>query len=141
MLGTLAGLLKPGGCLIVAIPFMVKIHQAPVDFGRYTHFALRRLGEQHGLQIDLLEGYYDPVFFLGEGIGNLRNAVLPELPSAQRRLANLRLRGIQFLAIGLQRSLESIGYNPGKTTDPAGIKSLAPTGYHIVYRKRVDVLI
>ncbi len=139
LLGTLASLLKPGGCLIMAIPFMVKIHQAPVDYVRYTHFALQRLGEQHGLQVDLLEGYYDPVFFLGEGIGNLKNAVLPEMQVAQRRLANLRLRGIQFLANGLQRSLDSIGYNPGKTIDPSGIKSLTPTGYHVIYRKRIEL--
>lgn len=136
MLSTLSSLLKPGGCLIMAIPFMVKIHQAPVDFVRYTHFALHHIGEQHGLQIDLIEGYYDPVFFLGEGIGNLKNSVLPELSGAQRRLANLQLRGIQLLANALQRKLESIGYRSGKTIDPAKIKSLAPTGYHVIYRRR-----
>jgi hypothetical protein len=53
----------------------------------------------------------------------------------QRRLANLRLRSIQLLVGGLQRSLGSIGYNPGKTADPTGVKSLAPTGYHVIYRR------
>lgn len=138
LLETLAGLLKPGGCLIVAIPFMVKLHQVPVDFVRFTHFALQRLGEEHGLQVEALEGYYDPVFFLGEGIGNLKNAVLPELPATQRRLASLRLRTIQILANQLQHGLESIGYNPGKILEPDKIKSLAPTGYHVVYKKFND---
>jgi SAM-dependent methyltransferase len=135
LLGTLADLLKPSGCLIMAIPFMVKMHQVPVDFVRYTHFALQRLGEAHGLQIDLIEGYYDPLFFLSEGIGNLKNAVLPELSGAPRRLANLKLHGIQLLANGLQRSLKAVGYTPGKTTSPDSVRSLAPTGYHVVYRK------
>jgi SAM-dependent methyltransferase len=131
MLTTLAGLLKPGGRLIVAIPFMVKIHQAPVDFARFTHFALRRFGEEHGLEVERLEGYYDPLFFLGEGLGNLKNAVLPGLPAGQRRLARLQIRLIETLASGLGRMI-----GPGKSAAPETMRSLAPTGYQIVYCKK-----
>lgn len=131
LLEALSRLLKPSGMLIVAIPFLVKIHQAPVDFVRYTHFALQRLGEEHGLEIDQLEGYYDPVFFLGEGIGNLRWSVLPGLRGGKRYLARLLLAGIQSLASALDAAL-----GKGITRSPDKIKSMAPTGYHIVYRKR-----
>ena len=131
LLGTLARLLKPGGVLFVAIPFMVKMHQTPVDFVRYTHFALERLGEDHGLALDLLEGYYDPVFFLGEGIGNLRWGVLPTLKGGRRYLARTLLAGIQALSNGLGAVLGN-----GRTADPSTARSMAPTGYHVVYRKK-----
>lgn len=146
LLETISDILKPGGVLIVAIPFMVKVHQAPVDFVRYTHFALARLAEQHGFQVERLEGYYDPLFFLGEGIGNLKNAVLPEMKGPGRRLAVVFVRGISLLA-GMLGSV----LGPGKTLQiyPAArmypsapteqTKSMTPTGYHILYRKKSDV--
>lgn len=130
LLGSLARLLRPGGILIVAIPFMVKIHQAPVDFVRYTHFALQRLGEAHGLAVEHLEGYYDPVFFLGEGLGNLRWGVLPTLNGAKRRTARLLLAGIGRMAGALDRVIGG-----GRLQPPDGVRSMAPTGYHIIYRK------
>jgi 2-polyprenyl-3-methyl-5-hydroxy-6-metoxy-1,4-benzoquinol methylase len=74
LLGRLSELLKPGGILITAIPFLVKLHQTPLDFVRYTHFALERFAPQHGLVCELLEGYYDPLFLLSEGTGNIKNA-------------------------------------------------------------------
>jgi hypothetical protein len=130
LLGSLAALLKPGGVIIVAIPFLVKIHQAPVDYVRYTHYALRRLGEDHGLQVETLEGYYDPLFFLGEGIGNLRWGVLPAMQGLRRYLGRLLLAGIQSLAGLLKRTVDA-----GQSISPENVRSSAPTGYQIVYRK------
>ena len=57
LLAALSRLLEPGGELLVAVPFLLKVHQAPVDYARYTHFALRRLGEGAGLETELLEGF------------------------------------------------------------------------------------
>ena len=130
LLSTLAKLIKPGGILIAAVPFLVKIHQAPVDFARYTHFALERLGSDHGLAVDTLEGFYHPASVLAEGLGNLRNSVLPGLPSPRRYPARLLLSGMQALASGLDRLLGS-----GQSLSPARTLSLSPTGYHVVYRK------
>lgn len=31
-------LLKKGGKIVVAVPFLIKIHQEPIDYGRYTVF-------------------------------------------------------------------------------------------------------
>lgn len=36
-------ILKPGGMIIGSIPFLMRIHQAPYDFNRFTHFQLHRL--------------------------------------------------------------------------------------------------
>lgn len=124
-------LLKPGGVLLVAVPFMVKIHQAPVDFARYTHFALERLGYDHGLAVEALEGYFDPIFFLGEGLGNLRWAVLPEIKGIKRYPARLLIAGIQALSGSLSAIL-----GKGSALSPERARSFAPTGYQVVYRKK-----
>ena len=130
LLSVLSKILKPDGVLLVAIPFMVKIHQVPVDYVRYTHYALQRLGEEHGLVVESLDGYYDPIFFLGEGIGNLRNSVLPALSRSRRLLSRIILAGIQSLA-----NLLGALVGPGRVLLPEKTRSLAPTGYHVVFRK------
>jgi len=132
ILASLSKMLAPGGVLIVAVPFMVKIHQAPVDFSRYTHFALQRLGEDHGLVVERLDGFYDPVSLLGEGIGNLKNAVLPGVRGAPHYAGRVIAWGLAGLANSLRTVL-----GPGQTLPPSQARSLAPTGYHIVYRKMV----
>jgi len=130
LLSRLAKMLKNGGTLLVAIPFMVKMHQVPIDFVRYTHFALERLGREDGLEVESLEGYYDPVFFLGEGVGNLKWSVLPTIRGARHYAGRALLGGIQVLNQALQRVV-----GPGVTQPPSKMRSLAPTGYQIVYRK------
>lgn len=132
----LVSILKPGGVLIVAVPFMVKLHQTPVDFMRYSQYALERLGQEHGLQVERMEGYYDPIFFLGEGIGNLKYGVLPKSQGYKRYLGRLLLQGIQELAYLLGRvvgpgGVEEIALPTGDQT----AKNLVPTGYQVVYRK------
>jgi SAM-dependent methyltransferase len=130
LLDALERLLKPGGALIVAIPFLVKIHQAPVDFVRYTHYALERLADNHGLQLEKLEGFYDPLSVLGEGLGNLKHSVLPGLLGGKHYLARLELAGLEWLSGLLGATL-----GKGQAYPPQRGRSQAPTGYHIVYRK------
>lgn len=36
-------ILRPGGLLVGAVPFLMRVHQAPYDFHRFTHFRLRAL--------------------------------------------------------------------------------------------------
>ena len=43
-------ILKPGGTLILTVPFLIKIHQEPYDFFRYTEFMLQRLFNHSGFQ-------------------------------------------------------------------------------------------
>lgn len=133
LLASLSQMLKPGGVLIVAIPFLVKMHQVPIDFARYTHYALTRFAPDHGLEIAHLEGFYDPVSVLTEGIGNLKNAVLPELPPGQRYVGRFINWTLQAGASSLRALL-----GPGQVIPPDRARSQAPTGYHLVYRKRTD---
>lgn len=40
--------LKRGGSLIVQVPFMYPVHDAPLDFHRWTRFGLREAARRHG---------------------------------------------------------------------------------------------
>jgi SAM-dependent methyltransferase len=43
--------LKPGGRLLLTVPFVWDEHEQPYDYARYSSFGLRVLLEKHGLQI------------------------------------------------------------------------------------------
>jgi SAM-dependent methyltransferase len=130
LLSSLAAMLKPGGVLICAIPFLVKMHQEPVDYVRFTHYALEHLGPQQGLKLELLEGFYDPISLLGEGIGNLKWAVLPETRGLRHYAGRFLLAGMEVIASAL-----GLLTGPGGLRPPQAARSHAPTGYHVVYRK------
>jgi len=48
-------ILRPGGCVRVQVPFLLGYHGFPDDYFRYTHSALRRMFEDQGFRIVLLE--------------------------------------------------------------------------------------
>lgn len=127
-----ARMLKPGGVVIIAIPFMIKIHQAPVDFVRYTHYALTSFAEEHDFEIELLEGFYDPVSLLGEGIGNLHWSVLPALHGPRKYATRILSALLRSTTVMLSTVLGA-----GQMRPPDQVRSQAPTGYHVVYRKTV----
>lgn len=43
-------ILKPGGAIIGTIPFLMRVHQAPYDFNRFTNFMLERLLRDAGFR-------------------------------------------------------------------------------------------
>ena len=47
----LARVLKPGGALILAAPFLYGIHSAPHDYWRFTRFGLEELVRSAGLEV------------------------------------------------------------------------------------------
>lgn len=47
--------LKDEGTLLITVPFLVKVHQAPVDFYRYTPFAITQLLVQSGFRVEEVE--------------------------------------------------------------------------------------
>lgn len=131
LFAALARLLKPGGKLLVAIPFMVKMHQIPLDFVRYTHFALEQMAADHGLEVTMLEAFYDPMFFLGEGIRNIQWPILRKMRGWRQYIGRALLLGVRFLA-----HLMGPVIGPGHVRAPHDAISLAPTGYQIVYQKK-----
>ncbi|MDH3905933.1 MAG: class I SAM-dependent methyltransferase [Gammaproteobacteria bacterium] len=50
-LGELNRVLKPGGSLTIQVPFLYPVHDAPLDFHRWTNFGLQRAAARHGFSI------------------------------------------------------------------------------------------
>ena len=127
----LAELLKPGGQIWIAVPFLLKVHQAPHDFARYTPYALRQMASNVGLDTQDLKGFYDPIHQVNDALGNLWEHALP--PRSQPR--GLAARPLVFLA---QRALNGLGklLPRGQSADPDSTSSPAALGYLAVFQKK-----
>jgi len=51
LMAEMARVLKPGGALVMTLPFVWEEHEAPYDFLRFTTFGVRRLVGASGLKI------------------------------------------------------------------------------------------
>ena len=51
----IARVLTPGGHLLMNVPFIYGVHEAPHDYARFTNFALRRFARDAGLEVTVLE--------------------------------------------------------------------------------------
>ena len=129
LMKTLAELLCPSGLLIVAAPFLLKLHQLPYDFFRYSHHQLENIGREAGLEVVSVEGYYDPILLMKESAINMHVFVLPGMPFLPRKGARVLLEGLTWLISGLRRMI-----GEGHVGDPAVEKSPYPIGYHVVFR-------
>lgn len=47
--------LKPGGTLILTVPFAWELHEEPYDFFRYSKYALKQLFENTGFSVDYIK--------------------------------------------------------------------------------------
>jgi SAM-dependent methyltransferase/ribosomal protein L40E len=117
LMSQVAGLVKPGGRILITVPFILKLHQEPVDFHRYTRYALAQLAGDLGLQVEVLEGYYNPVGLLDEGIGNAWQFGLPKLHGLGRFLAKANLVIVQKMSNMLKKSIGA-GYIANADVDP-----------------------
>lgn len=50
-LSELHRVIKPGGSLTIQVPFLYPLHDAPLDFHRWTRFGLRNAAQKHGYSI------------------------------------------------------------------------------------------
>jgi SAM-dependent methyltransferase len=53
----LTRILKPGGKMLVSVPFLYKIHEAPHDYFRYTEFSLKKFASQNKLRVVELQSF------------------------------------------------------------------------------------
>ena len=49
--------LRIGGSLVVSVPFLYPIHDAPYDFQRYTLFGMRHALERRGFKVEQIKSY------------------------------------------------------------------------------------
>lgn len=71
--GELARLLRPGGAVILGVPFMYWVHERPHDHHRYTEFRLRLFCEDHGLAVLECEPYGGALDVAADVMGKLFN--------------------------------------------------------------------
>ncbi|MBN2257953.1 MAG: class I SAM-dependent methyltransferase [Anaerolineaceae bacterium] len=129
LLQTLRVLLKPTGMLIITIPFLLKLHQLPYDFNRFSHHQLKEMGLKAGLDILCIEGYYDPILLYQESTNNVKRHVLPGLPSLKRKTGRLILMCVTAIL-----SLFKYVIGDGHVRDPFCEKSPYPIGYHVIFQ-------
>ena len=55
LLNEVPRVLKPGGYLLMTVPFIWDEHEQPNDFGRYTSFGIKSLLQKHGFEIVLFK--------------------------------------------------------------------------------------
>ncbi|WP_446808011.1 methyltransferase domain-containing protein [Methylomonas sp. 2BW1-5-20] len=53
--------LKPGGCLILQIPFLYPLHDEPRDFIRLSHYGVEAVTKRHGLMIESCHAQGSPI--------------------------------------------------------------------------------
>lgn len=130
LLKSIHKLLKPGGKLILTIPFLLKVHFSPYDFYRYTHHSLERILQEADFIVDSISGYYDPKFLMGEALRNITNWVLPEKKRIPRLVARIIISIIQvFMHLIGKITGEGMIKNPSIQKSPAAI------GYLVVANK------
>jgi SAM-dependent methyltransferase len=125
-----AKLLKPGGRVLVTVPFLLKVHQEPVDYHRYTRYALAQLAGDLGLEVEVLDGYYNPLGLLDEGIGNAWQFGLPKLNGLNLLWVKANLLLTQKISNMLKKIM-----GDGYVADAAADKNPNVLGYQILFRK------
>jgi SAM-dependent methyltransferase len=59
-----ARVLSPGGHALVTVPFVYPLHESPYDFQRFTHFGLRNMLEEAGLEVEALNAQGGPLLLV-----------------------------------------------------------------------------
>ena len=103
--------LKPGGLVLMNVPFMYWVHEAPHDYNRYTEFMLRKLVEDQDMQVIKLEA-------LGGGWTVLIDLLSKLLVNHPRIVKIIQKMGPKLLAKRLK------------------IRNELPIAYAMVFKKR-----
>jgi SAM-dependent methyltransferase len=112
-----ARVLRPGGALILHVPFLYWLHEEPHDYYRYTEHALRAFCAEHGLEVVQLEATGSGPAVVADLVARYL-APLPWLCAAHVAVSEALLR------TGLGRRLSASGHG-----------RRLPLGYGLVARK------
>lgn len=125
--GEIARVLRPGGRLLISMPFLYPTHEAPYDFWRTTHFGLRGLLERHGLHVDTIAAQGGPILlvchYLIGGLGQFLTKAAARLGPFGRLLDNALVRRI--IALPQEAMRHRVGYRLSAAARAASLGYLA----------------
>lgn len=117
-------IVKPGGSVIIIVPFLFPIHPSPQDFWRFSHETLSRLLGEQGLAEIQIEA-------LGSGVFAARFVLLDRLlPHPLRLLNHVICR--PFVSL-FDRAFAALAYSLGKKYTPKEY----PLGYLVTATRPV----
>jgi len=118
-----ARVLKPGGRLILSMPFLFRVHGDPYDYQRFTGYKLAQLLTQTGFEVEEI---------LKQGLFFTTVCDLIKLPLAELRPALVRwpLGAVFLLVAALLRRLERL---PQVVNSP--LLSSYTTGHFVIARR------
>lgn len=118
LLTEVARVLKPQGHLVVGVPFLYWLHEEPIDFHRYTEFALRLMCKEAGLVIKELRPYGGAPEVLMDVVGKCLNEA-----------------GLEFLARGFAAASLAAAKSKPVRAISGRTSGLFPLGYTLVAQK------
>lgn len=113
-------LLKPGGKVIMNVPFFYKLHETPHDYFRYTKFALLKFAKDSGFNVVLIH----EIGGLGEVLTDLCSKLLVNMPLVGKHISMF----VQWT--GWQFSRSMVGKRLTLKT-----KEHYPLGYFMILQK------
>lgn len=131
LIKSITRILAPGGMVVFTVPFLLKVHQAPFDFSRYTPYFIENMATEAGLQVESLQGYYDPQYLLNESLGNVWQYSIESQPKIQRLMAKIMVALTQHMINDLGRVTRK-----GFMAVYKSQSNPAPVGYLVVLRKK-----
>ncbi len=107
--------LKKGGQIIIATPFLHYIHASPYDYFRYTDSALKKILESSGFEVEQIKPLGGQIFSVQQ---NFFNLIFP----------SFLVKGLQVLAKVVDRILSV-------TPRYRELNKITPLGYFTIARK------
>lgn len=119
-------ILVNGGRLIVSVPHLSRIHEAPSDYRRYTEFGLRHLIESQGLNVDSIVPIGGLFAFLGHQVSAGVLAITPLRLLRLGLIVNLLL--VIYPTLAMDKLLRTMGRFPvgyvARCTKRAGLEGV-----------------
>src|SRR5690606_24697004 len=106
----LFNVLNPGGKLILTTPFMLPIHEAPIDYYRYTKYGLAfLLRDFDQVTIEERNSYFEAIDVLWMRVYNIEHKY-------SKRLARIVIPTVYYLKRPFTKLLDFFVKNNGMTT-------------------------